>query len=260
MSHLDGMIFAAGLGTRLLPVTNRTPKALIEVGGMTLLERTVERLANSGCDRIVVNLHHHADRIAAFVEVECAANGDATGEAGAPFRWHGAEIVLSFEEGTPLETGGGLKNARSLFRGDRTILLHNVDVLSTVNLVGLARSHDEAHALATLAVNRRTASRYLVFDDSGLCGRVDTRDGTEEWARKPSRSPWRAGFTGIQAVSPGILGQLAEEGAFSITRTYLRLAAAGSRVLAHDVTGARWMDVGTPERLDSARQEWRERT
>lgn len=256
---MDGMIFAAGLGTRLLPLTNRIPKALIEVGGVTLLERTVERLADAGCDRIVVNLHHHADRIAAFVEAECAANGEATGEAEAPYRWHGAEIVLSLEEGAPLETGGGLKNARSLFRGDRTILLHNVDVLSSVDLAGLARSHDEADALATLAVNRRTASRYLVFDDSGLCGRVDTRDGSEEWARMPSESRWRAGFTGIQAVSPGILGRLGEEGAFSITRTYLRLAAAGSRVLPHDVTGALWMDIGTPERLDSARQEWRER-
>lgn len=256
---MDGMIFAAGLGTRLLPLTNRTPKALIEVGGVTLLERTVERLADAGCSRIVVNLHHHAEQIAAFVEAECAAGGGAKGETEAHYRWHGAEIVLSFEEGTPLETGGGLKNARSLFRGDRTILLHNVDVLSSVDLAGLARSHDEADALATLAVNRRTASRYLVFDDSGLCGRVDTRDGSEEWARVPSRSRWRAGFTGIQAVSPGILGRLAEEGAFSITRTYLRLAAAGCRVLPRDVTGALWMDIGTPERLDLARQEWRPR-
>jgi NDP-sugar pyrophosphorylase family protein len=251
------MIFAAGLGTRLLPLTNCTPKALIEVGGVTLLERTVECLADAGCDRIVVNLHHHAEQIAAFVAAECAAGGEAKGETEAHYRWHGAEIVLSFEEGIPLETGGGLKNARSLFRGDRTILLHNVDVLSSIDLAGLARSHDEADALATLAVNRRRASRYLVFDDSGLCGRVDARDGSEEWARVPSRSHWRAGFTGIQAVSPRILGRLAEEDAFSITRTYLRLAAAGSRVLPHDVTGALWMDIGTPERLDLARKEWR---
>jgi NDP-sugar pyrophosphorylase family protein len=254
------MIFAAGLGTRLLPLTNRTPKALIEVGGLTLLERTIERLAAAGCDRIVVNLHHHAARITEFVEAESVAKRNAAGEAEAPYRWHGAEIFLSLEAEAPMETGGGLKNARSLFRGDRTILLHNVDVISSIDLERLARRHDETGAVATLAVNRRIASRYLLFDDSGLCGRVDSRDGSEEWARMPSVSQWRAGFTGIQAVSPGILDRVAGDGAFSIMRTYLRLAAARAPILPHDVTGTPWMDVGTPERLSSAREAYQKRS
>ena len=250
------MIFAAGLGTRLRPLTDRTPKALVEIGGMTLLERTIERLANAGCDRIVVNLHHHAAAIEEFLRSACPVGGKATGEVESPYGWHGAGIVLSMESEALLETGGGLKQAWRRFRGDRTILVHNVDVISSIDLTGLARAHETTGALATLAANRRSASRYLVFDESGLCGRVDARNGIEEWARSPSEPHWRGGFTGIHALSPDILKRLTEEGAFSIMRSYLRLAAAGARILPHDVTGQSWMDVGTPERLDTARQLW----
>ena len=234
------MIFAAGLGTRLLPLTKHTPKALVEIGGVTLLERTLGRLVEAGCDRVVINLHHHAELVSDFLATRRPA----------------AEVLVSVEPDGALETGGGLKWARRLFRGDRTILLHNVDVLSTIDLVVLAREHEVSGALATLAVNRRPASRHLVFDESGLCGRIDTRTGSEEWARAPSAQQWRAGFTGIHALSPGILERLTEEGAFSIVRSYLRLAAEGVRIEPYDVTGDRWMDVGTPERLCIARQEW----
>jgi NDP-sugar pyrophosphorylase family protein len=250
------MIFAAGLGTRLRPLTDRTPKALVEIGGMTLLERTIERLASAGCDRIVVNLHHHAAAIEDFLRSACQVRGKLTGGVESPYRWPGAGILLSMEAEAPLETGGGVKQAGSLFRGDRTILVHNVDVISSIDLIGLARAHETTGALATLAVNRRAASRYLVFDESGLCGRVDSRNGSEEWARSPSEPHWRGGFTGVHALSPHILSRLTEEGAFSIMRSYLRLAAAGARILPLDVTGACWMDVGTPERLDAAREAW----
>jgi len=247
------MIFAAGLGTRLRPLTDRTPKALVEIGGMTLLERTIERLAGAGCDRIVVNVHHHAERISDFLASASSVGTKDTGIAGSPFCWFGADILLSPEVEAPLETGGGLKQASHLFRGDRTILMHNVDVVSSIDLAALVREHEASDALATLAVNRRSASRYLVFDESGLCGRLDSRNGIEEWARSPSETHWRGGFTGIHALSPDILSRLTDRGVFSIMRSYLRLAAAGARILPLDVTGARWMDVGTPERLDAAR-------
>ncbi len=250
------MIFAAGLGTRLLPLTKRTPKALVEIGGVTLLERTIDRLVNAGCDRIVVNLHHHAERISDFLAAASTVGGKGAGEVGSPYSWSGADILLSAEPGGALETGGGLRKARHLFRGDRTILLHNVDVISTIDLAVLVHEHEASGALATLAVNRRPASRHLVFDEDGLCGRIDSRTGAEEWARAASDLQWRAGFTGIHALSPGILERLTEDGAFSIMRSYLRLAAAGARILPHDVTGQSWMDVGTPERLDTARQLW----
>jgi NDP-sugar pyrophosphorylase family protein len=234
------MIFAAGLGTRLLPLTKHTPKALVDIGGVTLLERTLGRLVEAGCDRVVINLHHHAELVSDFLAT----------------RRPPAEVLVSVEPDGALETGGGLKWARRLFRGDRTILLHNVDVLSTIDLVVMTREHEASGALATLAVNRRPASRHLVFDESGLCGRIDGRTDSEEWARAPSDRQWRAGFTGSHALSPGILERLTEEGAFSIVSSYLRLAAEGARIEPYDVTGDRWMDVGTPERLGIARQEW----
>lgn len=253
---MDGMILAAGLGTRLLPLTKGTPKALVAIGGVTLLERTLGRLVDAGCDRVVINLHHHAEMVSDFLAEHCATGAQATGCLGSPCLCSGAEVFLSLEPEGALETGGGLKRARNLFRGDRTILVHNVDVLSTIDLAAVAREHEASGALATLAVNRRPASRHLVFDESGLCGRIDTRTGIEEWARAPSDLQWRAGFTGIHALSPDILERLSEEGAFSIVRSYLRLAAEGARIEPFDVSGDRWMDVGTPERLDTARREW----
>lgn len=255
---MDGMIFAAGLGTRLRPLTEDLPKALIEVGGVTQLERTIRRLTEAGCDRIVVNVHHHADRICDFLAAGRGTGRSGTGEASVSLEWPGAEIVISREYGAPLETGGGLKRAGHLFRGDRTILAHNVDVISSIDLAELARGHEESGALATLAVNHRQASRYLVFDGSGLCGRIDVRDGVEEWAREPSGPQSRVGFTGIQALSPVILSRLIEEGAFSIMQSYLRLAAEGARIRPWDVTSERWIDVGTARSLESARTVWSE--
>ncbi|MDP2470778.1 MAG: sugar phosphate nucleotidyltransferase [Candidatus Palauibacterales bacterium] len=246
------MIFAAGLGTRLYPLTRDTPKALIELGAATLLEIALDRLTEAGCTRIVVNVHHHADRIVEFFERACPEGPGATGEPDSPWSWRGAWVLISHEPDGPLETGGGLLHAAGLFRGDRTILLHNVDVISDIDLTALAREHEASGKIATLAVNRRPSGRLLVFDEDGLCGRVDSRTGVEEWARRPSNAEWRAAFTGVHAVSPRILGRLADRGVFSIVRSYLRLAAAGAGVMPFDVSGAAWMDVGTPGRLDAA--------
>jgi NDP-sugar pyrophosphorylase family protein len=250
--HLDGMILAAGLATRLRPLTDAVPKALLPAGGVTLLERTLERLVRAGCDRVVVNCHHQAEAITSFLNSHTETPGYGE-EEERTFSWMGAEILVSHEEEAPLETGGGLKRARHMLRRDRTLLLHNVDVISDIDLAGLAGAHAASGAMATLAVNRREATRYLVFDDDGLCGRVDTRTGAEEWARLPGAGSWRAGFTGIHALSPSFLAAIDEEGAFSIMQPYLRLATAGESILPHDVTGSMWLDAGTPERLAAAR-------
>ena len=236
----DGMVLAAGLGTRLLPLTADRPKALIEVGGKTLLERTVSRLVEAGCDRIVVNVHHHAERVA---EAAAALDSDA-------------DIVISREPDRPLETGGGVKHARDLLRGDRPVLIHNVDVISSVDLSALVTDHRHSGGLATLAVNRRPSSRQLLFDEHGLCGRQDLRSGIAEWCRIPRGTPRRVAFTGIHVVAGELPRMLSEEGAFSIIRSYLRLAASGAELRDRDVTGAEWMDVGTPDRLEAARARW----
>jgi NDP-sugar pyrophosphorylase family protein len=231
------MIFAAGLGSRLGDLGKTTPKALIEIAGVTMLERTARRLAAAGADRIVVNVHHHAERIERFV-----AERDL-----------GAEILVSHEPERPLETGGGLWHARALFRGDRPLLLHNVDVITDADLGAMAAAHRANGALATLAVNQRETARYLRFDGAGLCGREDRRSGLQHDSRPP-RGPVRTlAFAGIHLCSPSLLELITERGAFPIIDVYLRLAAAGHRIAPWLLEGALWLEVGSRERLEAAR-------
>jgi NDP-sugar pyrophosphorylase family protein len=231
------MIFAAGRGTRLGAVGEATPKALIEVAGRTMLERTACRLAAAGARRIVVNAHHHADRIERFV-------------AGHDF---GTEVLVSREPDGPLETGGGLLHARALFRGDDVLLLHNVDVISGADLAGLAAAQRSAGALVTLVVHERETARHLLFDESGLFGRDDRRHGLRDEVRPPRGGVRALAFAGIHACSPALPGLITERGVFPIVDVYLRLAAAG-HVIAPWVPGnGSWLEIGNLERLEAAR-------
>jgi NDP-sugar pyrophosphorylase family protein len=233
------MVFAAGLGERLKPLTDRLPKALVEVGGTTMLERTCRRLVAAGADRLIVNVCPFADEIDRFVRER---------------RGFGAEVVLSREEGKPLETGGGLAHARALFRRDGPFLLHNVDVLTDLDLGALLAAHEASGALATLAVMERESARRLLFDDAGLLGRVDASKGLDLRARPPVGRVRELAFAGVHAASPALLDLVTERGAFSILDAYLRLAGEGRRILAHRVDGCAWVDVGRPEHLEAARR------
>ena len=182
------MIFAAGLGTRLGPLGRDEPKALIEIAGRTMLERAAARLVEAGATRIVVNVHHHAERIERFVAAHDL----------------GAEVRVSREPGAPLETGGGLLHARDLLRLDDIVLLQNVDVICGVSLRPLAAAQRSGAALATLAVQERETARRLLFDDAGLLGREDRRDGTRREvrsARGPVRSLAFAGHPRLRAAA-----------------------------------------------------------
>ena len=238
------MVLAAGYGRRLRPLTDTTPKALVEVAGLTQLERTLRALETAGADRIVVNTHHHADQVEAALEA----------------RSGGAELFVSREEPRPLETGGGLRHARELFRGDRPILVHNVDVITSFDLAGLVREHREGEGdpLATLAVHERAASRYLLFDEAGLQGRLDVRTGSREDAREPVGRPRRLAFSGVHVAAPRVFAHMEGAKSFSIIDLYLRLSAAGAEVRGVDVGDAMWLEIGTPERLEAARARMRE--
>jgi len=167
---MKAMILAAGLGTRLKPLTDDRPKALVTVAGRTLLQITLDRLRSFGVLEVIVNTHHHADMILEYL----AANQN-----------FGMTIEIS-REPVLLDTGGGLKNAAWFFQDSgqsigEPFILHNVDVISTIDLVGMVRFHKEQSALATLAVQNRETSRYLVFDNHGqLCGRSSTRPAKAE--------------------------------------------------------------------------------
>lgn len=233
----DAMVLAAGYGRRLRPLTDEVPKALVSVGGLTQLERTLRALESAGADRIVVNTHHHADQVEAAV-----AERDGR-----------AELFVSREDPRPLETGGGLVRARPLFRGDRPILVHAVDVITSIDLGDLVAGHHAGGAIATLAVQERAASRYLLFDDRGLQGRLDVRSGVREEARPQAGALRRLAFSGVHVVSSALFDRISEDGIFSITDVYLRLAGEDAVVRGRDVGDAEWWEIGTPERLAAAR-------
>jgi MurNAc alpha-1-phosphate uridylyltransferase len=236
---MDGMILAAGLGTRLRPLTDRIPKALVEVGGVPMLERVARRLVDAGVDRLILNTHHHAELVRRFVRER---NG------------FGVEVRFSDEVEAPLETGGGLIHARAHFRHGAPFFLHNVDVITEVPLEAMYAAHVDSGALATLAVSDRDSSRLLRFDEDGLLGRVDRRSGTVEAGRPPRGEVVDRAFAGIHVIDPAWFDLVEESGAFSILEPYLRLAAAGHRIAPFPIGRALWLEVGNPERLERARR------
>lgn len=232
------MLLAAGLGTRLRPLTDHAPKALVDVGGLPILERVARRLVDAGADRLIINLHHFGEQIREYV---AKRNG------------FGVEVVFADEEAQPLETGGGLRNAAPLFRGDAPFFLHNADILTDFPLTRMYESHAKAAPLATLAVMQRETSRYLLFDEDGLFGRADEKKGLRIEARPARGAVQQLAFGGVHVISPLILDRFTESGAFSILDPYLRLAAEGMRILPFRIDGSYWSDIGKPEQLEEAR-------
>jgi len=237
---MRAMILAAGLGTRLRPLTDDRPKALVEIAGRTLLEITLSRLRGFGIRDVIINAHHFADRVQHYLESK---------------RNFGMRIEVSREE-VLLDTGGGLKKAAWFFlensNREEPFLVHNVDVLSTIDLGSMVRFHYSNQALATLAVQDRETSRYLLFDDRHLlCGRRAGRDGEAELVR-PVPSPEARAFTGIHVISPRIFARITENGVFSIIESYLNLSKGGERILAFPADEYYWRDLGKPENVAQA--------
>ena len=238
---MKAMILAAGLGTRLRPLTDDRPKALVEVAGRTMIEIALTRLHDFGIQEVIVNVHHFADMVVDYLQ---AKNN------------FGMRIEVSRED-VLLDTGGGLKRAAWFFLEDsnlidRPFVLHNVDVISTIDLRRMVQFHTEHRALATLAVQDRETSRYLLFDEQlQLCGRRAGRDGNPELVQASQRTEALA-FSGIHVISPRLLEMMIEEGAFSIISTYLRLAAQGEKILAFRADEYSWRDLGRLESVEQA--------
>jgi NDP-sugar pyrophosphorylase family protein len=243
---MEAMILAAGAGTRLRPLTDRLPKALIPVRGRPLLAHVLDQLVAAGARRIIVNVCHHADQIEAYVE------------RNAP---PGVEIVLSREPDGPYDTGGGLLAAAPLFRRTGSFLVHNVDVLSRIPLDGLLAAHRAARrsagrVIASVAVQARDTNRRLLFDDQGLMGWENRADDgavlAAERVREPVGPPSSWSFAGIHVVEPALLDLGERTGRFSIITWYLDLARRGYAILPFDASAYDWIDVGTHARLVEA--------
>ncbi|MFK7907222.1 MAG: NDP-sugar synthase [Chitinophagales bacterium] len=239
---MKAMIFAAGLGTRLRPLTNHKPKALVEVNGTPLLEIVIQRLKQHGFTNIVVNVHYFAKQIIRFLEAK---------------NHFDIQISISDETGLLLETGGGLLKAKPFFEGkdNEPFLVHNVDILSDIDLATLYQSHLQNNPLATLVVRNRKTSRYLLFDEKNqMCGWKNVKTGEVRMMRDSALSlePKALAFSGIHVISPSIFQYMPEqESAFSIIETYLQ-AAKTQKIMAYPSDDSNWLDVGKPESLAQA--------
>jgi mannose-1-phosphate guanylyltransferase len=239
------MVLAAGLGTRLRPLTNDRPKALVEVNGRTLLEITLLRLRGFGIREAIVNAHYFAEQVVAFLKAHDN---------------FGMRIEVSRED-VLLDTGGGLKKAGWFFLEksedpdgnlDEPFLLHNVDVISTIDFAKMLHAHRESQGLATLAVHRRESSRQLLFNDEmRLCGRRAAKEKEPEIVCRAVHLEPLA-FTGIHIISPRLLGLMKEDGIFSIIDCYLRLAGTGEKIAGFRADEYYWRDLGRMQDLQQA--------
>jgi NDP-sugar pyrophosphorylase family protein len=246
---MKAMILAAGLGTRLRPLTDDRPKALVEVAGRTLLEITLSRLRTFGVREVILNLHHFADMVIDYLRAH---------------ENFGMRIEVSREDNL-LDTGGGLKRTADFFLEanqslQEPFILHNVDVLSTIDLERMIRFHTDEDALATLAVQNRETSRYLLFDEHGqLCGRragrTNKRENRDDEMASTGVEVQALAFSGIHILSPKIFSKMTEEGIFSIITTYMRLAAKAERIAAFRADAYYWRDLGRPDSIAQAAQD-----
>lgn len=232
------MIFAAGLGTRLKPLTDTMPKALVKVGGTTLLEHTLKALTGAGADRMVVNVHHFAQQIKNFLH-----NNNNFGH----------DIRISDESEMLLDTGGGLKKAQGLFRDYEPILIHNVDILSNIDLKGFYNANSDADA--SLLVSERKTKRYLLFSsDMRLVGwtNIETGEVRSPYHDLDAGSCCKLAFAGIHMFSPHLFPLMNSfPDKFGIMDFYLNVC---DKVIIRGVEhkSLRLMDVGKSDTISQA--------
>lgn len=233
------MIFAAGLGTRLKPFTDKHPKALAPVNGKPLLQRNIEYLKGFGIKDIIVNVHHFADQIIDFIE----NNGQ-----------FGIRISVSHEVEEPLETGGGLKKAAWFFEDSKhPFIVCNADILTDLDLRKMYAYHQQKKGLATLAITQRKTSRNFLFnDDHLLVGWENNKTGEQRISRN-SIVTYPGAFTTIHVIEPRMIPLIPQSGKFSIIDTYLELAKTND-IYVYDHTGDLVVDVGKPESIRKAEE------
>jgi len=228
---MKAMIFAAGLGTRFKPWTDHHPKALAPVNGRSVLEHNVRYLQQYGITDVVVNVHHHAEQL--FEAIEQAKG------------W-GSNIQISDERGMLLETGGGLMQARQWLESESTFITLNADVLTDLNLTDIQQSHAEKQALITLAVTNRPSERVFLLDaDNRLRGWQHNKTG-EQKLPSPASPLHPMAYSCVAVFQSAVFDQIPQRGKFSLTETYLSLAA-DHLIFGYDHSGDRFVDVGKPE-------------
>jgi NDP-sugar pyrophosphorylase family protein len=233
---MKAMILAAGIGSRLKELTANTPKALIKIKDKTLLEIVVSRLKSQGINDIIINVHHHSKQVINFVESKNS---------------FGVNIEFS-QEKELLDTGGGLKKASWFFDDGESFLLHNVDVISDININKLEQYHQSIKAMVSIAVRSRKTSRYFIFDENNqLCGWKNEATGEKKIVNESSHKLLLFSFMGIHVISPEVFKFFPNEDKFSIVDFYLNIAAK-KKILGYQADKYSWIDCGKPENLIEA--------
>jgi N-acetyl-alpha-D-muramate 1-phosphate uridylyltransferase len=229
------MIFAAGLGTRLKPLTNSTPKALIPVYNKPMLAWIILRLKQFNISDIIINVHHFADQIIDYLR----SNNN-----------FGINIEISFEKEL-LDTGGGLKKASWFFAGSETVLIHNCDILSTIDLNKMYIRHRLEKADVTLAVRSRKTNRYLLFNSQNkLSGWTAKKEQKTLWVSNPVKDIKELSFCGIHMISSTLINEFCEQKKFPIIQEYLRLAL-DYNLYGFETDEYAWLDLGKRQNIEN---------
>lgn len=234
---MKAFILAAGNGTRLKPITNHKPKALVEINGVTLLERNIRRLMRFGFNDIIINVHHFADQVIHFLKEK---------------ENFGINIEVSDESNSLLDTGGGLMKASWFFDAKESFIVHNVDILTDIDLADIYQKHKYSNVLATLAVRNRKTSRYLLFDKQNhLVGWKNANTNQVIMAKSSPLNLNQFAFSGVQVIHPHLFKQVKLKGRFSLIDMYLSLAKH-NHIAAYIHDHTHWIDVGKEDMLQQA--------
>ena len=236
---MKAMIFAAGYGSRLKPITNKVPKALVKIGDQVLLGLIIQKLINYGYNQIIINIHHFADQIISYLKENNNFN---------------IEIAISDERDELLDSGGGLKKASWFFQKNETCLLHNVDILSDIDLTKMLDYHKKIDAIATLAVRNRDTKRYFLFNNNmQLKGWKNKATNEIKYVEKLELHLQEFAFSGIHIIEPELIETMTGKGKFSIIEQYLKIAQH-NKIVGYDHTNTKWMDIGKPESIVKANE------
>ncbi len=232
---MKAMILAAGLGTRLHPLTDFKPKALVDIGGYTMLELSIRFLKKFVINEIVVNVHHFADQIIQYLEEK---------------KGFGLKYAISDERDMLMDTGGAIVKAGKLLDGNEPFILMGADILTNLDLDAMIRYHLMNKPLITLAVKERNTSRSLLFDKTmRLVGWRDNSSGLIRGENIDS-SGFALGFSVVQIIEPAIFPLIVETGAFSLIDLYLRLAES-QRIIGFRHDESIWLEFGRADKIDS---------
>ncbi|HAF29487.1 MAG TPA: nucleotidyltransferase [Bacteroidales bacterium] len=235
---MKAMIFAAGKGTRLKPLTDHTPKALVKINDVPMIEIVIKKLIAIGVSEIIINVHYLADQIIEFLKSK--NNFDI-------------RIEISDETSELLDTGGGLKKASWFFNDDEPFILHNADVISNIDLLDMLNFHKEHNAVVTLAMRERKSSRYFIFNEKmNLCGWENTKTSVKIIS-KDTHHPKLLAFSGIHMISPAFFNSLNNEGCFSIIQSYIE-SSKNAIIKAYKPENKYWFDIGNIDKLKEAEQ------